>query len=809
MTAVSPGANGAGPGELDLTAIFAALPGAAVLLAADAPRFTLLAASDASLAATQRTRESVVGRSLAEAFPDPDGDASPSGGLASLRASLEAAVRTGATQRVARQRYDLQRPDGRWEARYWDAVNVPVRGADGGVRGVLHQTEDVAALVGGEAALARAERRADGILERVSDAHATLDRELRFVSVNAAAERMVGVPRAALLGRTHAEVFPTSAGTALERAYRRVANGGAAERFTHHDMGDGHDRLLEIDAFPTDEGGVAIFWRDVTERRQADAERARLLAEIAAERERLRAVILHMPAPLALLVGPEHRFEVVNDAFRRVSGGGRDVTGLTPREAFPELAGSGIYELYDRVYATGEPWVGRETLVRYDRDGTGIQDSWFDLRFEPLRDADGRVTGILNFAIDVTDQMRARQDVERLLAESERARDEAEAARARSDAVLGSIADAFYLLDRDWRFTHVNAAAEPLLLTTRDQLLGRTLWEAFPEVAGSVFEGPYREAMATGRVTSAEAYFAPLGTWFDVRTYPWSGGLMVHFRDVGARKAAEAERERLLADAQGARAEAEAASRAKSEFLAVMSHELRTPLNAIGGYAELIEMGIRGPVTEQQREDLGRIQRSQRALLSVINEVLNYARLETGAVTYDVTDVPVAEAVAAAEVLVAPQLRAKGLAYTWSGCEPALAVRADRDKLQQILLNLLSNAIKFTNARPGLAGRIAVSCEVVDGLVLIRGRDTGDGVPADQLEAIFEPFVQVNASLTRTQEGTGLGLAISRDLARGMRGDLTAESTPGDGSTFTLALPAGRGAPAEHITEPAAGPSRD
>ena len=661
MTAVSPGAHRAAEGELDLAAIFAALPGAAVVFAADAPRFTLLAVSDALLAATRRPHASIVGRALAEAFPDRGGDASPAGSLASLRASLEAAVRTGAPQRVARQRYDLQCPEGIWETRYWDAVNVPVRGSDGAVRYVLHQTEDVTALVLGEAALARAERRA----ERVGDAHVTLDRELRFVNVNAAAERMVGVPREALLGRTHAEAFPSPAATALDREYRRVASDGIAAHFAHHYVGDGRDRHLEIDAYPTDEGGVAVFWRDVTDRLRADAERARLLAEVAAERERLRAVVLHMPAPLALVEGPEHRFALVNDAYKRVSGGGRDVTGLTPREAFPELTGSGIHELFERVHETGEPWVGLETPVRYDRDGTGVMDTWFDLRFEPVRDAQGQVVAILNFAVDVTEQVLARREVERLLAESERARAEAEAARA----------------------------------------------------------------------------------------------------------------------------EAEAASRAKSEFLAVMSHELRTPLNAIGGYAELIELGIRGPVTDAQREDLQRIQRSQRALLGLINEVLNYARLETGAVTYDLTDVPVADAVAAAEVLVAPQLRAKGLGYAWAGADPGLAVRADRDKLQQILLNLLSNAVKFTNARAGLPGRVEVSCEAGDGTVLIRVRDTGVGVAGDKLEAIFEPFVQVNASLTRPHEGTGLGLAISRDLARGMCGDLTAESTPGVGSTFTLTLP--------------------
>ena len=157
----------------------------------------------------------------------------------------------------------------------------------------------------------------------------------------------------------------------------------------------------------------------------------------------------------------------------------------------------------------------------------------------------------------------------------------AEEALRRTEAVLGSIADAFYLLDREWRFTHVNDAAEPLLQTTREALVGRTLWEAFPDVAGSVFEGPYREAMATGRPTSAEAYFPPLGTWFDVHSYPWAGGLMVHFRDVSARKTVEAERERLLAELRGANAElrrvtaAAQAGEQRARFLADLGHALQ------------------------------------------------------------------------------------------------------------------------------------------------------------------------------------------------------------------------------------------
>jgi signal transduction histidine kinase/PAS domain-containing protein len=576
--------------------------------------------------------------------------------------------------------------------------------------------------------------------------------------------------------------------------------------------------------------------------------RVRAEQALEAERERLRGVILQAPVPMALHDGPEHRYVLVNDAYRRVSGG-RDVTGLTLREAFPEVAGQGLYEVFDRVYATGESWSGPETHLRYDRRGLGVEDAWFDLRYDPVRDPDGRTTGILNFSVDVTDQVRARREVERLLAAERAARAAAEAAAARAalmQDLTGALSQALtreqvaaVVVERVSTafgahlgvLALVTPAGDRLAVAAAERLRDDTwhAWATFPLDAPV----PLAEAARAGRPVvlptfDAIAAHAPsiadlcrdygtealcavpvvdptgrvIGTFGLSFPAPRPLAGEIALLETLAGQAAQAlERARLFeaehaarAASEAARAEAEAANRAKSEFLSTMSHELRTPLNAIGGYAELLELGLRGPVTDAQRLDLERLRRANQHMSGLVEAVLSFARVEAGRVEYRVEDVRLGPLVADLEALVGPQVAAAGLAYDHDGCGPETperphVARADAEKVRQVLLNLLTNAVKFT--APG--GRVALACahDAAAGVVRVRVSDTGRGIAPDQHARVFEPFVQVDRQQRHaSQQGVGLGLAISRNLARGMGGDLTVESTPGVGSTFTLTLPA-------------------
>lgn len=355
-------------------------------------------------------------------------------------------------------------------------------------------------------------------------------------------------------------------------------------------------------------------------------------------------------------------------------------------------------------------------------------------------------------------------------------------------AIIERLPDGIVIVDGHGTIRFANPAAERLFGRSADDLVGTQF--GFPVIVGETTEidivqrGGGGMVYAELRVVETE--------WEDEQVE------IVSLRDITDRKQAE-ERAQQLAAEREARLEAEAASKAKSEFLAIMSHELRTPLNAVLGYSELMELGISGPLTEKMREQIGRIRLSAIHLLGLVNDILDLAKVEAGKLHVSSAPAAAEGTIAAAIALIQPQAAARGLDLrVMPHPTPPAIYRGDDERVRQILVNLLSNAVKFTppggnitleiarSHSPGPEARLQPSRPYVS----FRVTDTGPGIPEEKRLTIFDPFVQVETGHSRAREGSGLGLTISRRLARLMGGDLTLKSRVGEGSTFTLWLPA-------------------
>lgn len=350
---------------------------------------------------------------------------------------------------------------------------------------------------------------------------------------------------------------------------------------------------------------------------------------------------------------------------------------------------------------------------------------------------------------------------------------------------------AIFALDTEGHILTWNPGAERFKGYTAREIIGKHFRVFYPEedVAARKPEWELEQAIKYGHVEDEGWRVRKDGSRFwasvVITALRDPNGTLVGFakvtRDLTERRALE---QRAIEDARRASA-AELANLAKSDFLAAMSHELRTPLNAIGGYADLLALGVTGQLSSQQIEYVQRIRRSQQHLLGIINDLLNYTRIEAGQVTYDLRPVHLAAVLENVVPMIEPQADARQLTVRVDANDSPSVV-ADQSKVEQITLNLLSNAVKFTPS----GGRVTLEAFHGGGQAGIRVIDTGVGIPPEKLETIFEPFVQVGRSLASPHEGTGLGLAISRDLARAMHGDLTVVSKVGEGSTFELSLPA-------------------
>jgi signal transduction histidine kinase len=353
-------------------------------------------------------------------------------------------------------------------------------------------------------------------------------------------------------------------------------------------------------------------------------------------------------------------------------------------------------------------------------------------------------------------------------------------------AIVSHLADGIVIVGEDGLIRFANPAAEHLFGRQARDLIGTE----FGYAAVNGHPAPIDVVRPGGATVAGELRVVEI---------MWEGApaRLVSIRDITERRRAEEHSKQLERERAG-RAEAEAANQAKSGLLATMSHELRTPLNAVLGYADLLSLGIPGSLGEEQRHHVDRIRASGRHLLGLVNQLLDLAKVDAGQLTVEIDSFPARATADAAAALVQQSAEARGIELVERFGTDRIYYVGDDDRVRQILVNLLTNAVKFTD--PG--GTVSLECGRVDepaGDARLRGNgpwmcfrvsDTGSGIPGDQLAHIFQPFVQVESGHTRKKDGSGLGLTISRRLARLMRGDITVRSRTGEGSVFTLWLPA-------------------
>ena len=394
----------------------------------------------------------------------------------------------------------------------------------------------------------------------------------------------------------------------------------------------------------------------------------------------------------------------------------------------------------------------------------------YEYIFVPLFDAAGEVEAVAGTTRDIT----SRKQIEEALRDSEQ----------QSRSILESISDGFFALDENWQFTYVNQAAETLLGYRPGELIGKTLWEEFPGLAGSEFEQLYRWVVSDRIPLSTTAFYPDHDRWYEVRSYPAAKGITLYFKNVTDRIQLERDREQILRQAQAAREVAEQANRIKDEFLTVLSHELRSPLNPILGWSKLLKMGRLDAA--KTAEALNAIERNAKLQAQLIEDLLDVSRIIQGKLTLNVAPVAlIPMTVAALETLQlaaeAKQIQIQTVFELASG-----QVCGDAGRLQQVMWNLLSNAVKFTPAN----GRIEVRLTQVDDFAQIQVIDTGKGISADFIPYVFEHFLQEDAATTRKFGGLGIGLAIVRQLVELHGGTIAVESAgENQGTTFTVRLP--------------------
>lgn len=592
----------------------------------------------------------------------------------------------------------------------------------------------------------------DAVLAHTPDFAYTFDLEGRFTYINAALLNLWQRSFDEAVGKNFFELdYPPELAGRLQRQIQEVIVSGQPVRDrTPYTGADGQPGYYEYIFVPvTGADGtveaVAGSTRDITES-------ARTEATLRESQRRFEQLADAMPQ-IVWTATADGALDYVNEQLTRYSGLDRSealgagwLTIVHPddREKAAEtwrhsLATGELYDTMFRLRTMDGAWRDHLVRARPVVNEAGMIDHWY-----------GTCTDIQN-----------ERDIAQELA----------ASRDRSRAILESISDAFLTYDGEWRFTYLNGAAERILQRSRENLLGRVVWSEFPEAAGSVFEREYRRAVETGVAVQFEEFYPPLNTWLAVHAYPSGQGLTVYFQDIGERKRAEAERERLLSEL--ARSNAELAV-----FAHVAAHDLQSPLRMVKVYTQLLEARVKDQLDDSAMALMGTVLDGANRMSQLIQSLLNYAQVnqmerERGPVAMGSI---VAEALAHLSPLIA-----EARAEIHTGDLPA--VPGDGVQILQLMQNLLSNAVKYR--RPDLPLVIRISGKYTGNEWIFEVRDNGQGIPAEYREAIFQPLKRLHG---HEVPGTGIGLAVCQRIVERHGGRIWVEPAPDEGSSFYFTL---------------------
>ncbi|WP_373653323.1 PAS domain-containing protein [Schlesneria sp. DSM 10557] len=647
-----------------------------------------------------------------------------------------------------------------------DESAAPIQTEHGHISGTVLVFRDITEKRKTQLALQEQQQRALVLLESISEAFFSIDREWKFTYVNGPAGRLLNATADRLVRRCLWDVFPGFTGSEFEAVFRMAMDRHQEGSVTAFSSDLNCD--AEVRAYPTPEG-ISVFVNDVSKRRRMEAERDALLRQIDFERARLADIFEHAPSFMCVLSGPDHLIERANDRYRELIGD-RDVVGMTIREAFPEIAGQGYFEIVDGVYRSGETRFDTDQKVVFNRNGQ-LEERVIDFVYQPLKDARGATTGVLLQGIDLTSRQKAENDLARVTAESERQ-------RRMFETALSNTPDFIYLFDCEGRFTYVNKSLLTLWQKEASEVLGRNFEDLnYPADVATLLQRQIEDVVRTQQPVRDEVLFtSSLGT----RSYehiftPVFGSdgeveaVAGSSRDITDRK----ESERALRQAD----------RNKDDFLALLAHELRNPLAPIRNGLQVLRLSQNA---EERDHAQTMMDRQLTHMVRLIDDLLDMSRINRHKMELRRTRLTLEEAINSAVETAMPAIQAAGHTLEIHLPPQPVFLDADLTRLAQVFSNLLTNSARYTHD----AGLISVDATLSGDEVCVTVKDNGIGIPADALPHLFDMFSQVDRSMERATGGLGIGLALVKGLVEMHGGTVRAASEGLDkGSEFTVRLP--------------------